>query len=67
MWLQEKTLADRGLQEQEVDKRFRAVDKQVAAASSEALGTAADVKALSQRVSSAEWRIDKVCFAFWHA
>lgn len=59
--MQGQAHADRSLYEQELEKRFRGVDKHVAAANSEALRTAADVKALSQRVSSAEWRVDKVC------
>ena len=58
--VQDKSHADRSLYEQDLQKRFRGVDKQVAAANSEALRTAADVKALNQRVASAEWRVDKV-------
>ncbi|KAK9818726.1 hypothetical protein WJX74_004552 [Apatococcus lobatus] len=56
-----KLHADRSRYEQDLEKRFRGVDKHVAAANSEALRTAADVKALSQRVSSSEWRVDKAC------
>ena len=58
--VQDKSHADRSLYEQELQQRFRGVDKHVAAANSEALRTAADVKALNQRVSAAEWRVDKV-------
>ena len=58
--MQAQVHADRGVQDQDVDKRFRIMDKHIAAANSEYLRAAADVKALGQRVSSAEWRIDKV-------
>ena len=57
---QAQVQVDRGLQDHDVEKRFRAMDKHVAAANGEALRAAADAKALGQRVTSAEWRIDKV-------
>ena len=57
--LQGQAQADWGLQDQDIQKRFRLLDRQAAAASGEVMHACASIKALGQKVSSAGWRISK--------